>query len=237
MSRLTPAMDTALAAPRVTVFGALQIDLLDGRTIRLLDGAATLTFNGGTFTGKDATFGSLGGVEAITDGVGDEAPGLAITLFPSSATAAGELSAPGMQGSRVRLWIGAVTVATGAVIADPYLLFDGELDTPELVAGEREFTLELESVSGLERLFDNDEAARLSDTFHQSIWPGENGFMYVTGITRQVIWGPGERPGGITYTARSPWVTPGVATSPGGGGSALESFGGDRDFFRGIKTG
>jgi hypothetical protein len=51
MSALTAAMDTALAADRVILFGAVQIDL-PSYTLRLLDGMSELTFNGGTFVGS-----------------------------------------------------------------------------------------------------------------------------------------------------------------------------------------
>ena len=201
MSQLTPAMDAALAAKRKTVFGAIRIDLNDGRVIRLLDGAGKLTFFGADWTGRDPTFGVLAAIEALDDGVGDEAPALSITLLPPTASAAADLSAPGMQGSRIRLWLGAVAPGTASVIADPYLLFDGELDQPVLNDGPGEYTLEIECVSAFERLFDNEEGHRLADSYHKANWPGETGLSFVTGIVKAIIWGPGDRPGGIDFVS------------------------------------
>lgn len=206
MSDLTAAMDTALAADNPLIFGALQIDL-PAYTLRLLDGAGSLTFNGGTFVGRDTTFGVLAGIEQVDDGFGDEAPALSIMLHPPSDAAAASLSSATFQGSRVRLWLGAVTRATGAVIADPYLLFDGLLDQPVLSVGKGTRTLEYECVSSMERLFDNDEGFRLSDTNHKRVWSGEEGLEHMSGLVKKIYWGVA-RPSG--------------AASGGGGGGGFQ---------------
>jgi len=186
-------MQTALGADTPIVFGALKIALTGGATIRLLDGAGSVSFNAGggveTFTGSDPVFGVLSAIDEIADGVGDEAPGLSITLLPASDAAAVDLANPTMQGSPVTLWLGAVDRATGAVIADPLMIFYGELDQPTLVIDKGVRELEFECVSGFERMFENDEGARLADSFHQNVWPGETGLAQVTGITRTIYWG------------------------------------------------
>lgn len=187
MSAFTPGMETALSADTPLVFGALKIQL-PGYTLRLLDGAGVVTFNGETFTGRDATFGTLEAIDVFTDGVGDEAPGISISLLPSDA-AASTLASPTMQGSPVTLWLGAVDRATGAVIPDPLMIFFGEIDQPTLRLGKGTRVLEYECVSSFERLFDVDEGARLANSFHQMIMPGETGFANVTGITKKIYWG------------------------------------------------
>src|SRR3546814_15206260 len=91
MSQFTPAMETALAAETPLVVGLLKIELPDA-TIRLLDGSGQLVFDGETYTGRDRVFGSLAAVEAIEDGVGDEAPALNFTLLPASDAASAALA-------------------------------------------------------------------------------------------------------------------------------------------------
>jgi hypothetical protein len=199
MSQFTPAMQTALAQPTVLIFGALKVQLNTGPVIRLLDGSSTLSFGGDTFSGKDPTFGALAAIDAIEDGVGDEAPGLSITLHPSSDAAAATLSAATMQGSPVSLWIGAIDQTTRAVIADPLLLFFGELDQPTITVDKGERVLEYECVSAFERLFENDEGVRLADSFHQSVWLGETGLANVTGIVRTAYWGTEAPPSSVSY--------------------------------------
>lgn len=196
---LSTAMDTALAGDRVLLFGSVQINL-PGYTLRLLDGSGFATFDGGTFVGQDPTFGVLAAISELSDGAGDEAPAIGITILPPNDTAAATLAAAAMQGSVVTVKVGAMDMATGAVIGDPYLLFIGEVDVPELASGPDGRTLEYEVVSVLERLFDDDEGARLVDGFHQSIWPGETGFFDVTGIEATIYWGQEPPRGAISYT-------------------------------------
>lgn len=188
MSLFTPAMEAELAKPFATVFGAVEI-VLPSHTIRLLDGAGSLTVNGNVFTGQDSTFGTLSAIDRFSDGVGDEAPALNITLQPSGDAAAADLSAASMQGSTVTVWLGAVDRATGIVIADPLTLFVGEVDQPILTVDKGSRELEYECVSGFERLFSDDEGARLSDSFHKMVWPGETGLANVSGITKTIYWG------------------------------------------------
>jgi hypothetical protein len=188
----TPALDAALSGGSVIFFVCGKADL-PGYTLRLLDGASSVTWAEGTFVGRDPTFGVMSAIEPVTDGVGDQAPMLGMTLLPPSEAAAASLAAPGMQGSRLRIWLGALDLTTKAVIADPYLIFDGELDQPTLTIDRGTRELDFECVSSFEKLFRNDEGHRLSQAHHQEIWPGETGLADVTGVVKQVLWGPGDK--------------------------------------------
>ncbi len=200
---MTPAMQTALAARRVTIAGLLRIEL-PGHTIRLCDGAGVVTWGSQVFAGRDPRFGTINEVEALSEAVGDSIPGLELSLLPPSTSAAVELSATGMQGAPVRLWLSVVDEASGLVLPDPELLFAGEVDvtTLEIARGSR--VLHMSIASAWERLFEPNEGATLSDSFHRSIWPGEYGFanMYGTPITK--LWGPGEKPPAATLIANFP---------------------------------
>lgn len=186
----TPALDTALAADQVTFFICGRGDL-PGYTLRLLDASGEVTWTQGTFVGFDPLFGVIAGIDMPTDGVGDQAPQLSLTLLPPNETAVATLVNPSQQGSRIRIWLGAIS--GGSVVVDPYLLFDGELDQPSLVIdkGQREVTYDC--VSSFEKLFRDIEGNRLSDANQQDVWgTGELGLQDVTGIVKQVIWGPGD---------------------------------------------
>ena len=73
-------------------------------------------------------FGTIESIDSISDGTGDEAPQISLTLNPSRDAAVAQLAASAMQGSRVRCWLGVVSASTGIVVPDPLLLFDGKLD-------------------------------------------------------------------------------------------------------------
>jgi len=188
MSNLTPAFDAALAGQSPTVFGAVSIQLPSAQ-VNLLDGAGVVTFGGRTYRGLDATYGTLASIEDLSEGTGDEAPSLSITLLPSGDAAAADLASATMQGSPVLIHIGAVDPASGAPIPDPQLIFVGELDVPRLTSKENGRELEYEVVSVFERLFEVDEGARLSPGFHKSIWEGELLFDDITGVTQTFYWG------------------------------------------------
>jgi hypothetical protein len=188
MTAMSPAMDTALAGVTATVFGAVEIVLPDA-TIRLLTGAGVIAFDGKTFTGSDPTYGVIMAVDNLTDGVGDEAPSILLTLAPASDAAAADLASAAMQGSQVTIWLGVVDPSNGLVIGEPLMIFLGMLDVATLKGGANTRTLDLEITSALDFFFFNDDGCRLSDTFHQYLWPGETGLASVTGILHQIYWG------------------------------------------------
>lgn len=201
MSDLAPALDAELKTLTPTIFGAVAIDL-PGRQVNLLDGAGQLSFGGRSFFGRDATYGTLAAIDSLSEGLGDEAPAIRVTLFPASDAAAADLAGPTMQGAPVLLWVGAVNRTTGLAIADPLLLFVGDLDVPSLKSGANERSLELEVVSVFERFMAPDEGARLVPAYHKQFWPGELGLDFVTGVEEPVYWGM-EPPAGSVVSGGS----------------------------------
>ena len=194
MTTLTPLLDSAFVAPRALIFGAFELLLpAPFAPLRLVDGSAVLVFGpnagGQTFAGSDPAYGALASIDALTDGAGDNAPAVRIVLNPATVAGAVALAGASAQGSPARLWLGAVDAASGLVIADPQLIFAGELDTAVQRGGATTRQVELELVSGFERFFDNDEGARLSPGWHKALFPGETGLDQVTGIQNTLYWG------------------------------------------------
>ncbi|MCW3837800.1 hypothetical protein ACFQ1E_17280 [Sphingomonas canadensis] len=210
MTALHPALDAALAGDNVTVFAALTIALPD-ETLRLLDGAAELQIGEHVWAGEVADLVTGWGLEDFEDGTGDEAPSLPLTLFPASDAAAAELSDPAVQGSQVRLEVGARNDATGEVIGEPYLLFAGEIDVPLHRTGPGKLMVDLTCVGGMEGLYFEDEGIRMAQSFHERVWPDELGFAHVTGITDYDYWGMKGKP-------NSSATTGGTSTGSGTGG-------------------
>lgn len=191
---MTPAMEAALATSGVTVFVAGEVNF-PGYDLRLLDGAGKVTWAQGTFIGRDDTFGQIASVDAINDGFGDQAPMLSFSLNPPSETAAADLLNPAIQGSRVRIWLGAM-LTPKVVVSDPYLLFDGFVDQPALNVGRGTREITYECVSQFERFFRDEEGARLSQSNQQRFFSTDTFLNDVTGIVKNVHWGPGDPIGG-----------------------------------------
>lgn len=193
---LTPSMIAALSASEVRFFICVEVNL-PGYNLRLLDGASEVTWGAPTFLGRDPTYGVLDNIDSIADGLGDQAPSMSITFLPPDESAVADLVDPDMQGSRIRVWLGALN-ADGTVVPDPHLLFDGELDQPVLSVGKGTRDVTYDCVSQFERLFRNEEGSRLNFANQRHYYPNDAGLDDVTGITRSILWGPGQKVNGAT---------------------------------------
>lgn len=203
MSQMSPGMEAALAGERAIVFAAIDMDT-PGRQVRLLVNGGfvvmpdAITGEPVRYESRDDVFGVFSDIEDLADGVGNEAPSVQVTLIPPSDIATGQVAAVELQGSPVRIQIGVVDAITGQVIDEPMLILDGELDTATIRIdenGNRKVDDEITSV--FEEFFLANDQARLSDGFHQYLWPGELGCDGVTWVTHQIYWGT-EAPDGVT---------------------------------------
>lgn len=173
---------------RVRIAGLLKLELRDGRIIRLCDGGF-VPWGSEIYQVTDDVFGMIGSMDVFEEGVGDEVPAFSITFLPASTAAAIDLAAPGMQGSRLRLWLAEIDDLTGQIIVAPDQQVDAQLDQVRLVTGKNRRELPMTFVPRGERFFSSNEGNSLSNAFHQSIFPGELGEVNATGLTGAVAWG------------------------------------------------
>lgn len=217
---MTPALEAALSSPFARAFVALEV-LAPSFALRLLDGASEVDFGGGrVFAGSDPAYGTLGQIQAVTEGVGTEAPRMRLEIRPPSLAGAAALALPENQNSEVRLYFGAVHLDTGAVIADPLLIFWGELDVPRYMAGKRSRRIEFDVYSAWERLFADSEGERLNHAFHTKAFPNDRGLEYVSDVERQLPWGADVPKSRAISTAT------GVGGGTGSGGGGIGGGGG-----------
>lgn len=187
-----PVLTAALATDGVYMFGAVRIDL-DGigsmtGPLCLVDGAAQIDISGETYSGEHSQYGSLDSIDVITEADGQEAPEIRLTLNVPDATGAAQLASADMQGREVQILVGAVDNLSGLIIGTPEVIFLGEIDVPKLTSAKGERTLEFTIVSVFERLFEVEDGVRAQDGWHQSIWPGELGFDYMSGTDKNLYW-------------------------------------------------
>lgn len=188
MTVLSPALDAELAKDRALIFLAVQLDLA-AASVKWLDGSIALKAPFDGFVAEDPAYGALASIDDFEDGTGDEAPAFSFTVNAPTVDAALGLSEESDQGARCRFWIGAANPDTGDVVGDALLLFDGQVDMGTLNIGPGEQSVEIDTVSAMERYFDVEEGITLSPTSHKSFWPGELGLDFVTGVTQPVYWG------------------------------------------------
>ncbi|WP_426043705.1 hypothetical protein [Caulobacter sp. DWR3-1-2] len=188
---LSSAFTADLQRSSVVMFCAIQIDLPSG-PVRNLDGAGFVSFTvdgaTATFTGRDAVFGVMGGITEITDGIATEAPAASLNLLPKTNAAMAALAAPAAQRSRIRIWVGSVDRATGAVI-DVDLWYDGDTSVPTQGVGKNSRVLSMTTNSALMKFLEPDEGARLNDGWLQSAFPGKRGLQFITSVEQTDAWG------------------------------------------------
>jgi hypothetical protein len=212
-------MQAALDLPAAFGFNCVEF-VLPSATVRLLWGASEVTFDGMTFVGSDPTYGVLGSLETFEEGVNAEAPRTRISVYPRDTVAHALWTDPAAQFGSIRIWSGCVDMSDGlgAIVDSPQLEFQGVYDKPRTRLGDQ-LSIEIDVASEWELMFSSDQGFRLSPEFHKSIWPGELGFDFVTGVQRQLFWG--SKQAGVLAGAQ-PWGSgsfygygPGAAGSEG----------------------
>jgi hypothetical protein len=198
----------------ITIAGLAKITL-PGRTLLLCDGGM-VRWGGETYFSEDVEFGTIGAFGLQPDGLGGLAPGGQLTFIPASGAAAAALANPAFQNSRMQFWLAEMVRQTGFVVGSPVSLFDGLLKTATIRSARGTRRVEIPFVSRADRLFRNNQGNVCSDSFHQSVWPGELGLVNATGV-------PTTRAFGIEGPPRSS-ATYGVT----GGGGARFGFEGIR---------
>ena len=218
---MTPDMIAALTANRKSVTGFMEIDFPSG-TRRILIGSGAAAWGANTFKGYDPSFGSIVAGGAISEDTSGQAPNLSVTVQVAQGATKSDLAGDAVQLAPWKIWLAALTLDASdhvAAVADPELLFDGFVDlaTSEIDKSKDHITYSL--ISGFDYFFEDSEGQRLSDAFHESVWPGEKGLANVTGVTKKVYWG-----------TLGPNASGGVGGAGGGAGSSsnLSRFAGGR---------
>lgn len=167
----------------------VRIDLPDGAA-GWTDGGFVV-FDGLTYWGDHPDYGSL---DNVPTGMGSNTGGqnirVDLTFLPKDDVALAILADPLNQGSRVRVWYGAIDRATGLLIGEPSLRFDGVLDTPQGQIGESwTFTWECGTEADLQ--LEPNADWRLNHALQSKIWSGDNGMLNVSNVvsaTRTMEW-------------------------------------------------
>lgn len=167
-------------------FIAIEL-VLPGETVRLTSGGS-VTFDSKTFLPEHDDFGALSYVGEIEDGEAAEAvaPDLGFEVFTD--TGLESLTAAAAQGSAWTLYWGAVDPSDGSVVGTPVEWHYGRLNTSTLEIGPGRRSLQIATYTEEQFQLLQDASQRLSDAFHQSVWPGELGLSHVTAVTRKIYW-------------------------------------------------
>lgn len=181
---LSAATQTAIAQAQLTALMFVELDFASGY-LRLTTAGHDVSWNGYTWTGV----GLLGGVEPISEDTALQANGIRLTLSGVDSAIIAIALQEAYQGRQARIWLAFVN-DSGAIVADPLLVFVGRMDTMQVQDGDTAtIILNLENELAA---WDRPRVRRFTDADQQAEYPGDLGLQFVTeAAQRTVSWGRG----------------------------------------------
>ena len=183
MRDLTSGVQTAIAADQVSPILFFQGEFASG-TVRVWSGIGDLSWNSVTWTGV----GSLGGISAIQESEDVQANGVTVTLSGIPSDLISLTLDDAVQGKTGKVYFGFLD-ASGAVIADPILMFEGRLDIPSIQEDGETSVIQITYESRLIEL----QKAKQSLYTHEeqkTRFAGDLGFEYVPSLQDlNITWG------------------------------------------------
>ncbi len=182
MSRTLPTgLATALSAAVINPVFLVELEW-PGSTLYLWNGYADLAWNSLTWIG----LGTLGGISAIKESGDLSANGVVLSLSGIPSALVVEALRDDAQGSRARIYFGVLTGASFSI--DPYLVFDGLLDTCSMTDNGNTATINLQLEK--EMIDDRSNARRYTSADQKLLYPSDLGLDYVAYLANaQFTWG------------------------------------------------
>lgn len=182
---LAAGIVAATVSPAILFEGEFDTD-----TLRVWSGIGDLSWNGYTWTGV----GYLGGISDIEETDEIKAAGVTVTLSGVPSELLSLALANLRQNKPGRLYLALRDGDTGALLADPYLAFEGRLDVGEIDEGAQSATIAIKYEN---RLIDLERARerRYTHEDQQLDYPGDRGFEFVPSLQdAQISWGVNSSP-------------------------------------------
>ena len=152
---------------------------------RAWSGIGQLDWNGEVWYGA----GNLGKVSTVEETTELKATGASFQLSGVPADLITKVSTAKIQGHKARMYLGFIDEDFTSLIADPFLVFDGLMDTIEISDGGDTATITLTAESRLRDL-ERVRTRRYTDADQQSRYPGDKGLEYVPSMQdKKIVWG------------------------------------------------
>lgn len=182
MSRTLPTgLATALSSATINPVFLVELEW-PGTTLYLWNGYADLAWNSLTWIGT----GTLGGISAIKESSDLTANGVVLSLSGIPSAMVAEALRDDAQGSRARIYFGVLTGASFSI--DPYLVFDGLLDTCSISDDGTTATINLQLEK--EMIDDRSNSRRYTSQDQKLDYPTDLGLDYVSYLANaQFTWG------------------------------------------------
>lgn len=186
MSRgLTSGLSTAVTARVVKPILLLALSF-DTGVVRMWSGIGSIVWAGDTYLGA----GNFGRVQPFKEVVDGSAQGTAFTLNGIPSALLASALTENYQGRSAKLWLAALD-SSNAIIADPYLIFGGRMDTMTISDDGSTGSITLTAENRLIDL-NRSRERRYTDQDQKIEYPTDRGLEYVVSLQdKQVVWGSG----------------------------------------------
>ena len=178
---------------RPAYFVRMQFDSSDSPAVlNIWSGVGDLAFGGNTYTGV----GDLLGISEIKETSDMSAAGINVSLSGIKSSFLAIAKNHEYQGRPLTVFLGAFN-SSGALIADPVILFSGFMDTMTISENGEYSTLKV-SVENKLIAFERSKVRRYTAEDQKIDHPTDKGFEFVTAIVeKEIIWGrPSNTAGG-----------------------------------------
>jgi hypothetical protein len=185
---LTAGVLTAVENANVPMVAFVELDFGSG-FVRVTNAPHTMTWNGYSWLG----LGTLGGLDAVDEGAGLEARGVALKL--SGVPVSGEGDSENIsialgehyQGRDCRIWV-ALLDEQFSIVPDPKLIFLGRMDNMEIEIGATA-TIVVRAENRLADL-ERPRVRRYNSGDQQLLFSGDKGLEFVEQmVDTSIVWG------------------------------------------------
>ena len=198
MSRaLTSGAVAATTATAVKPILLAELDFSSG-FVRCWTGVGTLSWGGNSWLGT----GDFGGVSAPEEAGDLRATSITFSMSGIPNALVTSVLGEHYRGRSAKLWW-AFLDASNAIVADPFLIFGGRMDTVAILRGGESATV---TVTAESRLVDLQRARirRFNDQDQQQLYPGDLGFQFIAAIQNlTLVWGQKVDTGAAGGTVRT----------------------------------
>jgi hypothetical protein len=185
---LTAAVQAAVENANVPMVAFVELDFGSG-FVRVTNAPYSMTWNGSSWLG----LGTLGGIDAVDEGAGLEARGVALKL--SGVPVSGEGDSENIsialgehyQGRDCRIWV-ALLDEQFSIVPDPKLIFLGRMDNMEIEVGATA-TIVVRAENRLADL-ERPRVRRYNSGDQQVLFSGDKGLEFVEQmVDTSIVWG------------------------------------------------
>ena len=180
---VTTALNTQLTSASLRPFFAVNLDFSGGAFVTWT-GYGNITFDSTTFVGS----GEVLNISEISESGAVQANGITVTLNGLDSSLISAALQDNYQGRAATVYLGTLTSA-GAVVADPYKVFIGRMDTMSIADDGERATIVISCENRLISLNRN-KVRRYTSEDQKSEFSGDKGLEFVSSLQEKSIrWG------------------------------------------------